>query len=249
MNEQIARTQNLANISEDEKNRLASELDMSRIGNFDGFKTLEVARLQYRSAMDSLFSCSIVDSRLRILDNVRSTVENVTNGGNSEIKLQLDKEQKRLEREKNNLQCNNSSPDKAAVLDEIVNSATRQYCHYRYYLSYLDSNLQMNRTFIEQVEKNIGTNGSKKEARTVNEWRESYNTYANSLDQEITRADTSLPRALRTFLDMEQAYPAHLLLTIIYDDYIRLRANLAAYMNASTQTYLKAYNAQDANNR
>lgn len=48
---------------------------------------------------------------------------------------------------------------------------------------------------------------------------------------------------------MERAYPVHLLLMIIYDDYIRLRKNLSSYMNASTQLYIKAYNAQDANQR
>ncbi len=48
---------------------------------------------------------------------------------------------------------------------------------------------------------------------------------------------------------MEKVYPTHLMLTIIYDDYIRLRKNLSAYMNASSQLYLKAFNAQDANNR
>ena len=199
--------------------------------------------------MNSIFSCAIIDSRLRILDGIRSQVESVAKGANSEIKMQLDKEKTRLEREKNNLQCNPSPSDKASVMQEIVNSTTRQYCHYRYYLSYLDTNLETSRTIIEQMEKNIGNGNGTQITTNSEEWIASYNRYASDLEREIARADTTLPRAIRTFLDMEKAYPAHLMLMIIYDDYIRLRNNLSAYMNASTQTYIKAYNAQDANNR
>lgn len=113
----------------------------------------------------------------------------------------------------------------------------------------MEDNLKTNRANLEAIEKNIGTGNGTKIATNTELWIESYNNYTNSLTREIDRADNSLPRALRTFLDMERAYPAHLMLTIIYDDYIRLRANLSKYMNASTQTYLKANNAQDANNR
>ena len=249
VNHQISRTQNLSNLSTEEKNRLASELDMSRIGDFTGFKTLEVARIQYRSTMNSLFSCAIVNSRLRILKGLRETVESTLNGANSEITTQLNKEQTRLEREKDNLQCNNSDANQTAVMQEIVNSATRQYCHYRYYLSYLDTTLESDRAYVENVEQAIGTGSGTNIARDSEAWIKSYNNYATALETEVQRADSTLPRAIRTFMDMEKAYPAHLLLAIIYDDYIRLRNNLSTYMNASTQTYLKAYNAQDANKR
>ena len=102
---------------------------------------------------------------------------------------------------------------------------------------------------VENVEKAIGTGSGTTIARDSEAWTKSYNNYATALETEIHRADATLPRAIRTFMDMEKAYPAHLMLAIIYDDYIRLRNNLSTYMNASTQTYLKAYNAQDANKR
>lgn len=137
-------------------------------------------------------------------------------------------------------------------MDNLValkNSATRQYCHYRYYLTYLDAELETNRANVETIEKSIGAGDGTRVANTAMEWMESYNNYKYSINHEIERADSSLPKAFRALREMEQAYPAHLMLTIIYDDYIRLRKNLSAYMNASTQIYLKAYNAQDANNR
>lgn len=246
---QMNRTQNLQNISDEQKNRLQSELSTERIGNFSGFKTLEVARLQYRAAMNSVFACGIVESRLTILAGLREALDASTSSRKSEIQTQLDKEKSRLENERDKLKCNSAGAAKTTNMTELVNSTTRQYCHYRHYLSYLDTNLEDNRYNIEQIEKNIGTGDGTIQARTIGEWIESYNRYATSLDTEINRADSSLPRAIQAYKDMEKAYPVHLMLTIIYDDFIRLRQNLSTYMNASTQLYLKAYNAQDANQR
>ena len=84
---------------------------------------------------------------------------------------------------------------------------------------------------------------------TIEEWRSSYLERSSALSREIARAESTLPRALRAYQDMERSYPIHLMLVIIYDDYIRLRKNLSVYMAASSQLYMKAYTAQDANQR
>ncbi|MFZ2255703.1 MAG: hypothetical protein WAW59_02885 [Patescibacteria group bacterium] len=42
---------------------------------------------------------------------------------------------------------------------------------------------------------------------------------------------------------MQRTYAAHLLLTIVYDDYVRLRDNLNRYMTPVSQLFEKAYNA------
>lgn len=249
VNGQIEKTQNSDAITDEERIRLAGQLNMNAIGSFDGFKTLEVARLQYRSTMNSIFACGIVSSRLSILADLREQIASSTSTRKSEIQNQLDKEKTRLENERDKLKCNSAGTAKTDLMTEMVNSTTRQYCHYRHYLSYLDTNLENNRYLIEQIEKNIGTGDGTKAAHTTQDWVTSYNKYATALDREIDRADSTLPRAMQAYQDMEKAYPVHLMLTIIYDDFIRLRANLSKYMNASTQLYLKAFNAQDANNR
>lgn len=46
---------------------------------------------------------------------------------------------------------------------------------------------------------------------------------------------------------MDQTYGAHILLVLIYDDYIRLRKAMSGYMNLSSQLYQKANNAQSTN--
>lgn len=249
VNAQIERTKNLQNISDEERARLQIDLDMWRIGDFSGFKTLEVARTQYRASMNSVFACGIISSRLSILETLREEISKEASTRKSEIQDQLDKEKSRLQSESDKLKCNSAGANKTNLMQEMINSSTRQYCHYRHYLSYLDTNLEDNRYAIEQMEKAIGVGNGTQVATTTSTWIDSYSNYANALDNEISRADSTLPRALSAYREMERAYPVHLMLTIIYDDFIRLRANLSKYMNASTQLYLKAFNAQDANNR
>ncbi len=38
----------------------------------------------------------------------------------------------------------------------LTNTATNQYCHYRHYLGYLDSNITTNLRDVQEKEKNIG---------------------------------------------------------------------------------------------
>jgi hypothetical protein len=74
-------------------------------------------------------------------------------------------------------------------------------------------------------------------------------SYTNILASERARVDTILPKAIMAFQEMERTYIVHLLLVIIYDDYLKLRDNLNTYMSIVSQTFEKAYNAQDANQR
>ena len=38
----------------------------------------------------------------------------------------------------------------------VTNTATNQYCHYRFYLGYLDSNITTNLRNVQEIEKKIG---------------------------------------------------------------------------------------------
>ncbi len=59
----------------------------------------------------------------------------------------------------------------------------------------------------------------------------------------MSLAYRTLPRAMLAYQEMSRTYAAHLMLVIVYDDYVRLRDNLSKYMNATSQLFEKAYNA------
>lgn len=236
---------NVDTISEEERNRLMEALDAQRIGNSQGFKTVQVASELYKNTMNNLFACGVIEWRLKILDKLRAHFDE----NNSEISQKLDRETKRLESLKSQVHCVGGDTKDTVMMQQLVNSATRQYCHYRHYLSYLQDNLADNFTAVQAIERSIGNWQNQAILNNTHAWQASYNSYVSTLNEEISRIDATLPRAISAYKEMERAYPAHILLTMIYDDYIRLRKNLSTYMNASTQLYMKAFNAQDTNNR
>lgn len=227
-----------------ERARLDAELDSVRIGNFSGFKTLEASRIKYRSQMNNLFACAVVTSRMKTVQNITNIVKEkkITELANK-LKIEYDK----LDRTKTTLNCNPSNDATIEPIQNLSDTTARQYCYYRHYLGYLQSNLADDLTNIQEIEKKVGNGDGTKVPSTISEWNQTFQKYNNQIGIEINRADTTLPTALRAFREMDQAYGAHIVLILIYDDYIRLRDALSKYMNASSQLYQKANNAQNAN--
>lgn len=95
----------------------------------------------------------------------------------------------------------------------------------------------------------IGGNTGATEMGTTIAASTSMGQWMTTLDSERSRANSTLPKAIMAFQEMDRTYITHLLLIIIYDDYLKLRDNLNTYMSIVSQTFEKAYNAQDANKR
>lgn len=129
-------------INADEKLRLRRDLDPVTIGEYSGFKTLEVARIVYRTRMNSLFACGVIGSRIDTVKNLKELIAKKIKNLDSEIYQKLKKDIDKLEKSRNELKCNIEKDDgkKEEMITDIINSSSHQYCHYRHYLSYLESN-------------------------------------------------------------------------------------------------------------
>lgn len=66
---------------------------MDRIGTFVGFKAVETARNQYRTNMNTVFSCAVIASRIEKTQKVLEAVKKV---GESEITRKLEADIKKL---------------------------------------------------------------------------------------------------------------------------------------------------------
>ena len=246
----MAKWRNNPQVIGDEKTRLKSDLDIVRIGEFRWFKTLEVARIGYRTQMNALFACAVVSSRIDTIDTLQKLIDKKISSKESEIRQKLKKESDRLKKNLTTLKCNptksSDEQKKWEMITSLVNTASHQYCHYRHYLGYLDSNI-VDVTRVQNIEKWIGIGSGTTVSTVTSWWNAASLRYQSALSQEIIRADTTLPKAIRSLIEMDQTYGAHILLTLIYDDYIRLRKSLSSYMNISSQLYQKAHNAQNAN--
>ena len=91
----------------DEKTRLKEDLDPITIGEFRGFKALEVARIGYRSNMNALFACAVISSRINSMKTLQEIIDKKINNKESEIQKKFKKNVDSLTRTLNQLKCKN----------------------------------------------------------------------------------------------------------------------------------------------
>jgi hypothetical protein len=248
------RIQNIVNAqrSPEEQERIERDLEIGRIANLETFKVLEVARVDYRTAMNNVFGCAVIQSREDMLKNLINEISKKYPTPQTEIKEKLRIEWEKLKIQKDNLSCIDQSWEKNTPQStRLVNSSIRQYCHYDAYLRYLRSYLDKENTKMLELESSIGKAPGEKIVLPTNTevWTREIAKRSEYISSEIARAKLVLPRALEAFREMERTYRMHLMLVIIYDDYLRLRDNLSTYFNAVTQLMEKMLNAQLQNNK
>jgi hypothetical protein len=128
-----------------------------------------------------------------------------------------------------------------------MNSSTRQYCHFMTYLNYLESNMNSGNANLMNIESAI-TLGAPVQIDTNSAgWLSDITLRQSQIQREVARARYTLPRAMDAYRETSKTYGIHIMLLIIYDDYLKVRENLSTYMNAFSQLYEKLNNAQNAN--
>ena len=235
-------TETKANIkanANDAENRAWIEWELSRTNGV--FSALSLAQTQYRNAMNGVFSCAILSSREKMLVNLTEILRSKTANKESEITRKLQKEIERIGRTKSTIKCQPSgNTPESKIYEKLINSSTLQYCHYRNYIEYLDSNLRENIDDVMKLENQTNAWGS----TTVMSVANSIQAKQQSLTGAINKAERSIERAIESYKEMERTYSVHILLVILYDDYVRLRDNLWSYFDIVSQTFEKANNAQ-----
>jgi hypothetical protein len=115
------------------------------------------------------------------------------------------------------------------------------------YLNYLESNMNSGNANLMNIESAI-TLGAPVQIDTNSEgWLSDITLRQSQIQREIARARYTLPRAMDAYRETSKTYGIHIMLLIIYDDYLKVRKNLSTYMNAFSQLYEKLNNAQNAN--
>lgn len=218
------------------------------LGNFDGFKAAEVARLLYRKNMNSIFACAIIASRQDKLTKLQEIINKKSPA--SDIKTKIENEKKRYDDIMGKMNCSqnrDASQETDPLIDRLMASAMLEYCQYGYYLDYLEMNVRENYAISTRTDSNIGTGNTASSPKNTDQALRDMITKVNSVGNERMRAQDVVPKALIAYQEMDRTYIVHVLLSIIFDDYRRLRDGLDNYMAIVGQTFEKAFNAQDAN--
>ncbi len=210
----------------------------------DPFTSVKQARLQYQRNMNTIFSCAITGARLKHISALQELIKK-TSGKNSGMEEKLKQESEKLEKLKASLKCGGDGTNADTEL-RLMNTAMTEYCTYSFYLDYLESNIRYDFSRAASIEKELKGTGALT-TKTIIDATKMMNSYVGTIQNEKSRAKSTLPKALVAYREMNRTYSIHLLLVIIYDDYRQLRDNLNSYLSAISQLFEKANNAQDSN--
>lgn len=240
------------NTSSERREKLINEISLLNSANQDAFNILELARIKYKSSLDRVFWCAVVQSRENILNNLIWKIEEKYPSRQTEIREKLNRELKKLKAQKDGLSCIAQSGDKNTPQStRVINASIRQYCHYDSYLRYLRTNIDDNNQYILELEASLFTPPwiSRQIPTDTASWSRKIAQASQLVSTEIARARAVLPRAIDTFREMDRTYGTHIMLVIIYDDYLQFRDNLWKYFNTVAQLMEKIQNAQSPNNK
>lgn len=229
---------------------LQDGVTMSTIGSSrNAFRAAEFAQLMYRRNMNSIFSCGVIASRWAKLDSLNSILSGKQ--GASEIQKSIEKERKRYETLKVQMVCDGNRPENSAtgVVERLMKSSMKEYCRYTYYLDYLDANLRNNMNTLSTTETNIWDGNTSKPAIDTAGIQSEITSRGRIIEIERKKANDVLPKAIVAFQEMDRTYVVHVMLTFLYDDYLKLRGQLNTYLTEIGQTFEKAFNAQDDNQK
>ena len=234
----------------EERARIEKSLSDSVMARFTGYRALEIARVTYQNNMNRIFSCAVVAGRYDVIKKVTETINNKYGQRASDITRKLEKEKNRYDQLKNKMNCGRNTSDTAdlQIKNRLASSAMNEYCGYQYYLDYLRAQVEDNTTRTYTIDRALG-GSSAGIPRTTDQAVDTLSLYQRSIERDLLRAYTTLPKALVAYREMERTYPLHLILVMIYDDYLRLRDNIDLYLSAISQLFEKADNAQDVNRR
>lgn len=231
-----------------EKSRI--EASLRAIGTYEWYRALEVARITYQTNMNRIFSCAVVSSRYEKINKLIEIIKKVFSWEkSSDILKKIEKERLRYDRLRTTMNCGLNSDDSSSyrIMDRLSASATTEYCNYLYYTDYLRAQLENNASETSRIDvalaEKSGPQSTTDRALSVLSSRQ------QSIEQDLARATDTLPKALVAYREMERTYALHLVLVLIYDDYLKLRDNIDLYLSAVSQLFEKAFNAQDKNNR
>ena len=203
--------------------------------------------------MNKIFSCAVAAGRINQITKLQEIISKRFTSPSSDIKEKIKKEVERYKRIKEGIpNCDQNSSNESEsqmIIDRLSQSSMVEYCTFTYYLSYLGANVENDYTTTLEIENKIGNVGSPRAKNTIISAAQDMDSQLRALQSETKRANDTLPKALTAYREMERTYPTHFLLVIIYDDYLTLRDNLSSYLNAVSQLFEKANNAQDKNNK
>ncbi|MDP2103758.1 MAG: hypothetical protein Q8K26_02455, partial [Candidatus Gracilibacteria bacterium] len=218
-----------------------SRIDMINLTN-PAPNFLDKAGFVYKETMGTVYACAVLNAKVKI---IKSLLDNVTIA-KSNIKQGLEKQRNMITKQIDNKFCRNISEgtQELSIKKILLDNTTYQYCNYRQYLYYLDY-ASRNNLDLYFKSKNIPNGTTDSSLLKETDGTATYIKYQNEhIRREITHVKEIFPQAMVAYTEFERTYASHIILELILQDYIDLRATLKQLLNPIGQVIYKISNCQ-----
>ncbi|HRI35942.1 MAG TPA: hypothetical protein PK765_02485 [bacterium] len=211
-----------------------------------GIPALDLAKCVYRETQNTLFACYAIETQLKIATEIRDQFT-----GNGRAKEVLDAKVETLKKMQmgdgtNESVCATVNVEGPELKKALLKNSSVHMCRYVYYLGYLHANATNNsKAFITENTPQ----GAQYSVGNTEDASRVLGGIAGTIQNEGARVRQVQRTAIEAFVGMDRTYGMHLMLTVIYEDFVEIRDRLKALLNPMGQFVYKASNAQSPYNR
>lgn len=198
---------------------------------------LDKAAYVYRETMNTIYSCAVMNSKVRIFENLLTKIPTVQSNLKQQLTTQLKHTISAMKEKCRTITDSSELSLKKAVLD----NTTYQYCNYRQYLYYLD---YTSKNTLNNFYASKNGSGNVSSFQNTDAAALEIAQSANRIVSEIAHAKEVFPQAMVAYTEFEKTYASHVILEFILQDYINLRTTLKQLLNPIGQVIYKISNAQ-----
>lgn len=214
----------------------------------DVLKSLHEVQKTYKSNMNSIYKCVLIDIQERWLEYLEKIISSTDKTGSikKELSQKISSEKTKLKSKKATLGCWWLSDDNSTstlIKKEVLDQVTFEFCKYNFYLLYLKEGYYSDTKNILWIKKEELDNTTTSKPIEITNITSQYTSINNEIDNEVIKIQKVFPLAYYAYSEYEDNYLLHLLLTLIKQDYVLARDQLSKVLWPINQV---AYKIKDA---
>jgi len=201
--------------------------------------------------MNSIYKCVLIDIQERWLEFLEQIISATDKTWlvKKELQTKISSEKTKLKTKKAALGCGWWSEDKSdekIIKKQVLDQTSLEFCKYSYYLLYLKEFYKINQNILWITDDELNqadTWGAETKEFSISQitlWTTKIN---NEINGELNKIYKVFPLAYYAYSEYEDNYVIHLLLTLIKQDYVIAREQLAKVLWPINQV---AYKIKDA---
>lgn len=205
----------------------------------------------YKANMNSIYKCVLLDVQERWLKSLEDFLSSADETGSiwKELNTKISSEKTKIKTKKSALKCWWSGEDKSdseLMKKEVLDQLSLEFCTYIYYLEYMQEyySIPQNALWVskEDIESASSWGWENKEYET-SKLIASIDTLNSTISLEKERTFKIFPLAYYAYSEYEDNYILHLFLTLIKQDYVIVREQLAKVLWPINQVVYKIKDA------